>query len=71
MSSDLHMHVASLQIQDRMRAASTARLAKEAKRAAGPRISLWSWPASMTFGPNTGGSSTRWSSRTRWATRGR
>ena len=33
MDSNLHMHVASLQVQDRIRAASTARLANEAKRA--------------------------------------
>jgi hypothetical protein len=33
MDSNLHMHVASLQIQDQIRAASTARLAKQAKQA--------------------------------------
>ena len=33
MDSNLHMHVASLQVQDRIRAASAARLAREAKRA--------------------------------------
>ena len=41
MSSDLHMHVASLQVQDRMRAASTARLTKQASPAtATPTVSL-------------------------------
>ena len=42
MDSNLHMHVASLQIQDRVRTASTARLAAQAKqatRAAAPRRS--------------------------------
>jgi hypothetical protein len=42
MDSNLHMHVASLQIQDQIRAASAARLANEAKRAsrvAAPRRS--------------------------------
>ena len=42
MDSNLHMHVASLQIQDRIRAASTARLATQAKqatRAAAPQRS--------------------------------
>ena len=34
MYSNLHMHVASLQVQDQIRAASAARLAGEAKRAA-------------------------------------
>ena len=34
MNSNLHMQVASLQIEDRIRAASTARLAKQAKQAA-------------------------------------
>jgi hypothetical protein len=33
MHTDLHMHVASLQVQDQIRAASAARLAREAKRA--------------------------------------
>ena len=32
MDSNLHMHVASQQIQDQIRAASTARLAKQAKQ---------------------------------------
>jgi hypothetical protein len=42
MDSNLHMHIASLQIQDQIRAASAARLATEAKqarRAAAPRRS--------------------------------
>jgi hypothetical protein len=33
MDSSLHMHVASLKIQDDIRRASTARLAKQAKQA--------------------------------------
>jgi hypothetical protein len=33
MDSSLHMHVASLKIQDEIRRASTARLAKQAKQA--------------------------------------
>ena len=33
MYSDLHMHVSSLQVQDQIRAASAARLARDAKRA--------------------------------------
>ena len=42
MDSSLHMHVASLKIQDEIRRASTARLAKQAsqpvaKAAGGPR----------------------------------
>ena len=42
MDSNLHMHVASLQVQDRICAASSARLATQAKqttRAAAPRRS--------------------------------
>jgi len=34
MDSSLHMHVASLMVQDQIRQASTARLVKEAKQAA-------------------------------------
>ena len=36
MDSSLHMHVASLKIQDEIRRASTARLAKQAKQAPRP-----------------------------------
>jgi hypothetical protein len=36
MDSSLHMHVASLKIQDEIRRASTARLAKQAKQASRP-----------------------------------
>jgi sugar/nucleoside kinase (ribokinase family) len=36
MDSSLHMHVASLKIQDEIRRASTARLAKQAKQASQP-----------------------------------
>jgi hypothetical protein len=36
MDSSLHMHVASLKIQDDIRRASTARLAKQAKQASQP-----------------------------------
>ena len=36
MDSSLHMHVASLKIQDDIRRASTARLAKQAKQAPRP-----------------------------------
>ena len=36
MDSSLHMHVASLKIQDEIRRASTARVAKEAKQASRP-----------------------------------
>ena len=36
MDSNLHLHVASLQIDDQIRRASTARLANEAKQASQP-----------------------------------
>jgi hypothetical protein len=36
MDSSLHMHVASLKIQDEIRRASTTRLAKQAQREARP-----------------------------------
>jgi hypothetical protein len=36
MDSSLHMHVASLKIQDEIRRASIARLAKQAKQASQP-----------------------------------
>ena len=36
MYSNLHMQVASLQVQDQIRAASAARLAREAKRTSAP-----------------------------------
>jgi hypothetical protein len=38
MDSSLHMHVASLKIQDEIHRASTARLAKQAKQASRPVV---------------------------------
>jgi hypothetical protein len=40
MESSLHMHVASLKIQDEICRASTARLAKQAKLASRPRATV-------------------------------
>ena len=47
MNSSLHMQVASLQIEDRIRQASTARLANEAEQASRPAAT-------------TGGHGVRW-----------
>jgi hypothetical protein len=49
MDSSLHMHVASLKIQDEIRRASTARLAKQAKQASQPVATMAGAPRARWF----------------------
>jgi hypothetical protein len=49
MDSSLHMHLASLMIQDEIRRASTARLAKQAKQASRPATTV-AWCAPRALG---------------------